>query len=109
MLRRSAYFRLSAGYQSSPRLPQFREVAEHQVDVRARLGGQRIAQVLERTTVEQQRLVPVGTKLLDQADDEHVVARVVHVPRHAPEVRAAAGEVRHALPPPPLPPRLRGR
>jgi hypothetical protein len=42
-------------------LPEFREIAEDLAsDFCARLGGHRIAQVLEGATVEQERRVPFG-------------------------------------------------
>jgi len=64
----------------------------------ARGNRRETGQALEGTPVEQERLVPVGLKLLDQADDEHVISRAVHVLHHAPEVGGAPGEVRHAGP-----------
>ena len=87
------------GYRPDGRLPEFREIDEDlTIEVSARLAGRGTGQVLEGTPVEQQRRVHVGLELFDKADDKHVVSGAVHVPRHAPEVRAAPGEVRNAGP-----------
>src|ERR1700722_6556346 len=75
-------------------LPELGEVAE---EIVVAAVGRRAGQVLEGAAVEEQRRGPVRPELLDQADDEDVVAGLVHVPGDAPEVRTAAGQMRHAV------------
>src|SRR6202042_501754 len=102
---RAAHWRIEALEHDALLSPEFGEVDE---EVALAVGNAlpcRTRQLLEGAAVEEQRRGSVRLELLDETDDEQVVAAVVHVLRDAPEVRAALGEMRHAGPHLPLGPR----